>query len=290
MDRAALLKTFVDLYAAEQDALGDGWAHQTLDDARRWDLAPVIEAGGVLLFPHVRPVDCGHQVTAVVNAVLDSGADRCVFVGVLHSSSQAMEDARVGVANGQSPADFETWGVQGPGLDGRDEWRQDHAPSTFRHLMAVEAKRRGIDGPQVIERFPYLAGGKPDELPGIDLLAAEFEDAAVVTTADSFHHGIGYGDAPEDSFAADSGCFELATASITTGCELLEAQDYWGYNQHCVAAKSDHRDAGQVLALLRGPMRGEILDMISSEFGDVYEAPDPTWVAGTLVTYTPIAP
>ncbi len=72
------------------------------------------------------------------------------------------------------------------------------------------------------------------------------------------------------------------------GCELLGAQDYWGYNQHCVADKSDHRDAGQVLAYLKGPLRGSIIDMVSSEFGDVYDAPDPTWIAATLVTYTPI--
>jgi len=219
--------------------------------------------------------------------VLDTGADRCVFVSVLHSSSADMEDARIRVANGEDPSQFETWGVQGPGLQGRNDWRQDHAPSTFRHLMAVETKRRGLAGPQVIERFPYLAAGKPEDLPGIDELAHEFEDAVVVTTADSFHHGIGYGDAPEDSYAADDGGFELATASIMAGAQLLEAQDHWGYNQHCVAAKSDHRDAGQVLSHLRGPMRAEIVDMVSSEFGDVYEAPDPTWVAGTLVTYTP---
>ena len=287
MDRAALLKAFVDLYQSEHDVLGEDWAHQTLDDARQWNLQPVLDAGGVLLFPHVRPADCGHQVAACVNAVLDSEADRCVFVSVLHSSSQDMEDARVRVAAGEDPAQFATWGVQGPGLDGRDDWRQDHAPSTFRHLMQVETARRGITGPQVIERFPYLAGGRPDQLPGIELLADELEGAVVVTTADSFHHGIGYGDAPQDSYAADNGGFELAASSIETGAQLLEAQDYWGYNQHCVTAKSDHRDAGQVLAYLRGPMRGAILDMVASEFGDVYEAPDPTWVAGTLVTYTP---
>ena len=154
--------------------------------------------------------------------------------------------------------------------------------------MALECERRGIEAPQIIERFPYLAGGRPDQLPAIDELAEACEDAVVVTTADSFHHGIGYGDAPEDSYRPNEGGFERATASIEAGCALLEAQDYWGYNQHCVTAKSDHRDAGQVLAYLRGPMRGEILDMVSSEFGDVYEAPDPTWVAGTLVSYTPV--
>lgn len=278
---------FVDLYRDEHDALGERGELELVDRGRQWDLTPVLEAGGVLLFPHGRPADCGHQVGAVVNAVLDSGADRCVFVSVLHPSSDAMEHARVRVAEGDDPSDFPMWGIQGPGLDMRDDWRNDHAPTTFRRLLAAETRRRGIAGPEVVERFPYLAGGKPDALPGIDELAALCEDAVVITTADSFHHGIGYGTPPEDSYAPEAGGFELATASILKGCELLEAQDYWGYNQHCVTDKSDHRDAGQVLAYLKGPLRGSIIDMVSSEFGDVYDAPDPTWIAATLVTYEP---
>ncbi len=35
-------------------------------------------------------------------------------------------------------------------------------------------------------------------------------------------------------------------------------------------------------------MQGSILDMVASEFGDVYDAPDPTWIAAALVTYKPI--
>jgi len=288
VDRAALLETFVDLYRREHDELGERGELDLLDRGREWDLAPVVEARGVLLFPHGRPADCGHQVGAVVNAVLDSGADRCVFVSVLHPSSDDMEHARIAVADGADPAEFATWGIQGPGIDFREDWRRDHAPTTFRRLMAAETKRRGIDGPEVVERFPYLAGGRPDLLRGIDELADLCEDAVVVTTADSFHHGIGYGDAPEDSYAPTDGGFELATASIDRGCALLEAQDYAGYNAHCVTAKSDHRDAGQVIAYLRGTMRGTILDMVSSEFGDVYDAPDPTWIAAALVSYQPV--
>lgn len=288
MDRSQMLQTFVDLYRSEHEQLGERGTYQMLDRARQWDLQPVIDDGGVLLFPHVRPSDCGHQVAACVNAVLDSEVDRCVFISVLHSNSDEMEQARIRVANGEDPAQFETWGIQGPGIESRDDWRKDHAPSTFRHMMATETRRRGIAGPEIVERFPYLAAGRPQDLAGIDELAELCVDAAVVTTADSFHHGIGYGDAPADSYAPEEGGFELATSSIHAGCDLLERQDYWGYNEHCVSQKSDHRDAGQVLAYLRGPMRGEILDLVSSEFGDVYAAPDPTWVAGALVTYAPL--
>jgi len=288
MDRGALIQTFVDLYGSEHDALGEAGNLAMLDDGRQWDLAPVLDAGGMLLFPHGRPADCGHQVGAVVNAVLDSGADQCVFVSVLHASSDEMEDARVRVAAGEDPANFDSWGIQGPGLAAQSDWERDHAPTTFRRLMAAETKRRGISGPQVFERFPYLAGGKPDQLPGVDEFAELCEDAVVVTTADSFHHGIGYGTPPEDSYAPEDGGLELATASILKGCELLQHQDYWGYNEHCVTDKSDHRDAGQLLSYVKGPMHGEILDLVPSEFGDVYDAPAPSWVAAALVTYTPV--
>ena len=41
--------------------------------------------------------------------------------------------------------------------------------------------------------LPVLAGGHPERLPGIEELAVLAEDAVIVSTADPFHHGIGYG-------------------------------------------------------------------------------------------------
>ena len=84
----------------------------------------------------------------------------------------------------------------------------------LRHFWAAETKRRGIRGPEVVERYPYLAGGHPERLPGIDELAALAEDAVIVSTADPFHHGIGYGDPPERALAPDDGGLELARATI----------------------------------------------------------------------------
>ena len=55
----------------------------------------------------------------------------------------------------------------------------------------------------MIERFPYLAGGKPGALPGIEELAEIAKDAVIVSTADAFHHGLGYGDPPENPLPAE---------------------------------------------------------------------------------------
>ena len=156
---------------------------------------------------------------------------------------------------------------------------------SFRHFWAAETKRRGIRGPDVVERYPYLAGGHPERLPGIEELAALAEDAVIVSTADPFHHGIGYGDPAERALAPDDGGLELARATIEEGIALLGSGDYGGYDAHCVEAKSDARDAGVVFRYIRGAMRGSILDLTYTDAAALYEAPDPTWVAAPLVEW-----
>jgi len=288
MDRDRLRQKIQKLYREEHEALGEDGTWQLLQRGRDWDLAPVLEQGGVLVFPHASVADCGHQIAAVVHACLDSGADRVLVVSVLHALTDEMDEARHRVAQGGVDPDQEPLrGIQGPGLPGSDQWKQDHALMSFRHFWAAETRRRGIDGPEVIERFPYLAGGQPDTLPGIDELKEIAEDAVIVSTADPFHHGIGYGDAPEDSYHPDAAGLAYAEQRVNEGIDILAAGDYWGYNAHCVQAKSDARDAGQVFRYLRGPMTGEILDLTYTDASELYETPPPTWVAAALIAWTP---
>jgi hypothetical protein len=68
---------------------------------------------------------------------------------------------------------------------------------------------------------------------------------------------------------------------------LLKLGDYWGYNQHCVSAKSDGRDVGQVLRYLLGPLDGRILDLVWEDMAPLYDKPSPSWVAGALVGLIP---
>jgi hypothetical protein len=77
----------------------------------------------------------------------------------------------------------------------------------------------------------------------------------------------------------------LAYQTLQEGMILLEQGDYWGYNQHCVRAKSDARDAGQVFRYLRGPMSGRILDLTYSDAAALYQTPPPTWVAAALFAW-----
>ena len=289
LDRDALQKKVHELYAREHAELGEIGTLEHLERGQQWQLADTLSAGGVLVFPHAGVHDCGYQIAACVHAALDSGADKVVVLSVLHAFTPAMEEARVAVAAGEDPARFAFWGIQGPGIDGRSEWRGDHALISWRHFWNAELKRRGIregKAPQVHERYPYLAGGKPESLPGIDELARLMEEAVVVSTADPFHHGIGYGDAPEDTYDHDETGLAHARSVIEAGIGILERGDYRAYNQHCVESKSDARDTGQVYRYLRGPMTGEVLDISYTDASALYDQPKPTWVAGALIEWT----
>lgn len=290
LDRPALGAYVEGSYAEERERLGETGINRLLDAGRAWDLAPTLAAGGAVIFPHADLEACGHQIAAAVHACLDSGAKRVLVVGVLHALTDEMEEARVRVANGTDVTREPLWGVQGPGLDGRDDWRREFSLSNFLFLWQQETRRRGVAGPELVVRYPYLAGGRPEILPGIEELQEIVRDAAVVTTADPFHHGIGYGEPPETALHPEAGGLDLARERIEQGLALLRAGDYWGYNQHCVDAKSDARDAGQVLRYLLGPLDGRILDLTWCDTTAMYDQPAPTWVATALIELRPDRP
>jgi hypothetical protein len=158
---------------------------------------------------------------------------------------------------------------------------------SLRHFWQAETERRGITGRRLVERYPFLAGGHPEDLPNLDEVAALAGDAAIVATGDQFHHGIGYGTPADEALHPDRGGLEAARESIETGIGLLERGDHWGYNQHCVTAKSDDRDVAQLYTLLRGPFRGTLLDLGWSDTTDLYGQPAPTWAAGGFIVFEP---
>lgn len=285
MDLAQLRIDINHLYAREHAAMGIAGARKALSDAQEWQLSGVLRNGGALVFPHAGVQDCAKQISAVVNACIDSGADTVLVLSVLHSFTDEMEQARRRVAAGGDPSTDPLWGIQGPGLNRGTQWGYDHALFTWRYLWEIAADYYGKKMPRVIERYPWLAGGNPTALLGYDEVAEIARNAVVVSTADMFHHGIGYGTPPEQSFAPHQGGLELAHKVISEGAAMLARGDYAGYNQHCVDAKSDHRDAGQVMRSVLGPINPEIVEIIPSDAAALYHAPDPTWVAGALVAW-----
>ena len=286
LDRTGLRTRINDLYRREHEELGDAGTYAMLDEARRWDLSGLLSGGGVVTFAHVNVADCGAHVAAAVNAALDSGADTLLAVSVLHAFTEEMELARQDVsAGGGSPSSHPTWGIQGPGLDFREEWQEDHAMRSLRHFWEAETRRRGIGGRRLVERYPFLAGGRPGELPNIDEVADIAENAVIVATGDQFHHGIGYGMTDEESLQPEPEGLEAARASMEIGISLIDDGDYAGYDHHCVLAKSDDRDAAQVYRFLRGPLRGRLIDIGWSDATGLYDQPPPTWAAGGLIGF-----
>ena len=289
MDLEALRQKVHALYAEEREALGPSGLNQLLERGEDWQLAPVLAAGGVLVFPHAGIVECGHQQAACVQAALDSGADTVIVVSVLHSFTAEMEAARQRVSAGGEPSAEGYWGIQGTGIEGpRQEWRGDHALVTWRYLWDAEIQRRGLaesQVPRVWERYPCLAAGQPKALPGFAALAREAENAVIVSTADSFHHGIGYGDDPKETYDMDEAGLEYARRVLNEGIQLLGAGDYVAYDAHCSRAKSDARDAGPVFHALRPQLQGRILELVGSDARALYDSPPPTWVAAALVAW-----
>ena len=281
------------IYNAQHNALTPVQIDSILEQGRQWQLGSLLQAGGVVVFPHAAVLDCGYQVAAAVNAALESGTEKVLVVSVLHAWTDAMADARNRLAAGESLTEHPLRGIQGPEIaNSRDEWRLDHALICWRFFWNAECKRRGIsheDRPQVREVYPFLAGDQPETMPHYAEVARWAEDAIVVATTDPFHHGIGYGDDESVARAPEAGGLELALASINESNRLLADADYSAYLQQCVRARNDARDAGPMYRALRGPLQPEVLDLTSSDMINFYHAPAPTWVAAALIAWHPSA-
>lgn len=279
------------LYTAHHAALTPAQVEQFLAQGREYRLGALLAAGGVVIFPHAAVTDCGHQVVAAVQAALDSEARKILVISVLHAWTDEMQDARTRMAAGEDMSRHPLRGIHGPSqAHSRDEWQLDHALISWRFFWQRECERRNIAPaarPEVREVYPFLAGDQPETLPGFDELAHWANDAAIVSTADPFHHGRGYGDDTSVARAPEDGGLALAQASITEGNRLLAAGDYTAYLQHCVRARNDARDAAPLFHALRHPLRPELLDLVASDMATIYHAPPPTWVAAALVAWHP---
>jgi hypothetical protein len=286
LDRTDLRTKINELYRLEHEELGDSGTYAMLDEAGQWDLSQTLADGGVVTFAHVNVADCGVHVAAAVNGALDSGADTLLAISVLHAFTEEMELARRDVSSGGgSPSRHATWGIQGPGLQFRDEWRGDHAMRSLRHFWEAETKRRGITNRRLVERYPFLAGGKPGDLPNIDEVATIAENAVMVATGDQFHHGIAYGTPEDEALDMETDGLIAATRSMEEGIALIDAGDYREYDQHCVAAKSDDRDAAQLYRFLRGRLEGSLLELGASDATELYGQPAPSWAAGGFIEF-----
>ncbi|HEY8041655.1 MAG TPA: hypothetical protein VIF15_17740 [Polyangiaceae bacterium] len=281
MKTAAQWKTF---YAAERAALGE------LGLAARLEQAPEVPlpARGALVFPHTMLAATGHLTAAVANAVVRSGADQVLALGVLHGGreedAELVRSARAGDRDSQTQVRRVFQGGQG---SSDPLCAEEFSLDGFTALLALAAARAGKTPPRVHARYPFLVGDDPAGVPGVDELARLREAMPVVATTDPIHHGAGYG-TPEGKRQAEGEPATLAwaRACIASQLALLGNGDWTRFARLAADVRSDFRDVGPVLGhLLRsqGVPEGEILELRLVDYAEVLGAESPTWVAGPLM-------
>lgn len=274
-------------YAEERRALGPAGIE------RLFDAAPAVSAvaGGALVFPHARLAVCGAQVAAVARAVVESRAREVVALGVLHGARAADADLVAAAKSGDPAARGRLRRLHGPGAPGDEGfWGEEFSLDNFKALLEAAARRAGRPLPRVVERYPFLAGARPDDLPGLDELRPLLAGGAVlVATTDPAHHGHGYGTPAEnliDDAAPSAPGRVLAAVARTFG--HLARREFHAFLKQCEEQKSDFRDTGPAMAaLLEGPLVSRVLDLRLVDYADVLATPRPTWVAAALATFAP---
>lgn len=277
-------------YYEEPKTLGEKGMHAILDEGKKWakGLATTLNAGGAALFPHTFLSQCGYQIAAVVHAVLDSGSDTALLLGMSHPMSESLMLARAKELNEEDISNEPSWGVLGDGINRDESWKKEFSLDLFTILFDMEVKRRGIKAPRLIVRYPSLVNREPALLPGIEELKQIAKDAVIVGTDDMCHHGIGYGVPPEKTLPIDTRGYQFARDYIQEGYALLENNDYRNYFSHWMnpLAIGDPSDVAVVLKHLVGDASIHILDLKLVDVSTLFENDvAPSWVAATLVEF-----
>jgi hypothetical protein len=274
---AAQWKTF---YAQERASLGEIGLRERLERAPDLELP----AGGALVFPHTMLSVTGHFTAAAARAVVRSGAEEVLALGVLHGGRDADADlvrrARAGDELARLP-------LRRVHEDTASLCNEEFSLDNFGALLALAAAREGRKPARVVARYPFLVGDDPESLPGMAELARLAERMPVVATTDPLHHGAGYG-TPEGQRRSETEeqTHGWARACIQTQLDLLARGEWTPFARLAGEVRSDFRDAGPVLAHLlraRGQPRGEVLELRLVDYAEVLAAEPPTWVAGPLL-------
>lgn len=281
----------LDQYYNEPKILGVDGMSAILDKGKTWstELAKTLNSGGAAIFPHTFLSQCGYQIAAAVHAILDSGADQALVLGVLHPMSESLMLARTKELNEEDISTENSRGVFWPDFDPNHCLSKEFSLDLFNILFDFEVKRRGIKPPRLIERYPSLVNRDPANLPGIKELKQISKDAVIVATDDMCHHGIGYGVSPENAFQIDDEGYQFARKSIEEGYTLLRKDDYQGYYFHWMnpLAIGDPTDTTIVLKYLLGDVSTHILDLKLADVSSLFENNiSPTWVATTLAKFS----
>src|SRR5205823_5366820 len=127
--------------------------------------------------------------------VVEAGATEVLALGVLHGGREADAEMVRRIRSGDAEATTALRRVHGPGIqnDG-GHWTEEFSLDSFKIFVELAARSAGRTAPKIIERYPFMTGENPGDLPAIDeLRAIAARGAALVATTDPIHHGVGYG-------------------------------------------------------------------------------------------------
>jgi hypothetical protein len=278
---AATWKRF---YASERARLGARGLEALLERAPE----VVLPADGAIVFPHTRLEASGWLAAAAAGAVVASGADRVLAIGVLHRARERDAELVARAVQGDVAAREPLRRLHAPGAPG-DPGHADEEFSLdgFAALLDAAARRAGRSAPRIIARYPFLAGTEPASLLGFDeLVALRDAGVALVATADPVHHGAGYGTPEPDRLAREApSTRETARRWMADAFTPLGRGDYCKFLEVSERMRSDFRDAGATLAALVGRSDVNVVDFELVDYAAVLDAPEPTWVAGALATW-----
>lgn len=251
--------------------------------------APTVElpARGALVFPHTRLSSSGKLAAAAALAVVRSGADTVLALGVLHGARERDAHLVQAARRGDPDALAALRRVHGPDVPGdAGHWAEEFSLDGFGALLALAAEREGRPVPRLVLRYPLLVGADPRDLPGLDELVRLREaGAAVVATADPVHHGAGYGTAESERLDdTDPRTLETARTWVGTALSRLAGADLPAFLELSTRVRSDFRDTGPVLRELLGHVEARVHELLLVDYSDVLGAPRPTWVAGALAS------
>jgi len=275
--RAIEWKTF---YAHEREKLGE------VGIAERLDRAPevTLPEGGALVFPHTMLSVTGHLTAAVARAVVRSGADEVLALGVLHGGRRNQADLVRRARGGEQAARQALRKIHA----GDDPFcGEEFSLDNFAAFLGLAARREGKQPPRVHAFYPFLVGDDPERLPGIADVSKLAERMPVVGTTDPIHHGNGYGTALEAlRREKDEATLAWARECIQTQLDLIAKGQWPAFARLCAEVRSDFRDVGPVLGWLSrrgGAPEGSIVELHLVDYAEVLDADAPTWVAGPLL-------
>lgn len=283
-------------YALERGSLSNDQIDDILDKGMellsQTDLVTSLSNSGSALFPHTYISKCGDQIAAVAQACLAAceatGKQQILLIGVLHSLTDNLTEARKKEMSGVDILQDKCRGIFGPGLPNEEIFSKEFSLDNFMFLLEHAARKNGKKVPNVVIRYPNLIYGQPENLPGIEELKKQLAESIVVATSDLCHQGTAYGLEKDKTFSISQEGYDFAQYVIENNLRLLSEDNLLSYRQYCIDTLSDSLEVGQLLNYLLGPLEGYIRNLRLVEVSDLFEEnPEPSWVAATLVELKP---